>query len=1204
MVSERLNNIGHCVREQGGSAVTKLITGFLINLTICLLAMLSSAMAANSASSTPIPPNSNASLSPTGFAPIETIPNLPQSASSLVLSTDGRMLLAGGTDGVRLWDVHSGRLIRVFTGHASTVTSVVFTADGTQFLSASKDRTVKLWEVATGKLLRTTKLQTSATDLWDSKLAPDGNSVLVAPINSSPIDKTVKLFDVLSGRLIRTFPAEAWIGAICVAFSADGKRALSGGSGALGGGGKVKLWDVASGRLLKSFEGGHGQFEAVYLVAISPDGKRIVSGDANRTVIVWETDSGRMLQKLTLGPKAGWSRAASFSSDGTKLVTGANNDKAARVWDLQSGRLLQTIDFAYSGVGAALFLPNSSDAILSDDASALKLFDVRDGAERKSFGRRQKSFGHADFTADGSKIVSAVKSVTIWDAGTGQLDNVANHDGDWAAAVGLNGTRAVFKAPDNTLEFWDIAQQRTISIMRGHAKTVERVTLSPDGATVLSGSSDKTARIWDGATGKQLRSFTLTDQVIALDYSPDGKSVVAGDESGVLRRYDIASGKQLWNVKVSSLIVWSARFSPDGKFLIVGAIENAPLLLDASDGRVLRKYEGHTDSIFTGPVFSPDGKTFLSGSYDKTVRLWDTASGNVIFSKPVNSYLMKFSPDGRRILLNNEIIDAHTGESLVRLIISDGDQPEWVAVTPEGFFNASPHGADMLSVVHGIEVYAIDQFYQSLYRPDLIRDKLAGDPRGSVRAAAADLDLNKVIASGSAPDVGLTLLNRTPGQDPNDGTTVSAQAEIADHGGGVGRVEWRVNGVTAGVDAPAPGSVQPVQLTRSFSLDAGDNTIEVVAYNGANLIASIPTRLNVASQISAPSIVPPPSPAQSSPPAPVAVAKPRLLVLVAGVNEYADKRIKLSYAVSDAKSVAQGFQEAGQDLYQSVEIKLMIDAEVTRDKLGSAFEEMTSKAQSSDVFVLYLAGHGKTVDGRYYFVPQDFTVDGELTDKAVNASVKSKAIAQDQWQRWFASIPARKSLILFDTCDSGTLTGDAAETQQLEKGAANDRLAQATGRSIITASAGNEEALEGYRGHGLFTYELLDAINKADGDKSGTVEVNELAAYAYAQVSEISQKLFKQRQVPQMKITANYALAKQTRILQDEAIPVAEIKPDFQLAQTAQLQIQPSTGATVVRSLSAKTRVTVIESRSGWSLIASEGTPLGYIATHDLVPVQ
>jgi uncharacterized caspase-like protein len=196
-------------------------------------------------------------------------------------------------------------------------------------------------------------------------------------------------------------------------------------------------------------------------------------------------------------------------------------------------------------------------------------------------------------------------------------------------------------------------------------------------------------------------------------------------------------------------------------------------------------------------------------------------------------------------------------------------------------------------------------------------------------------------------------------------------------------------------------------------------------------------------------------------------------------------------------------------------------------------------------------------------------------------------------------------VILFDTCESGTLTGDAGETKTLERGAANDRLAEATGRSIITASSGSTEAIEGYHGHGLFTYNLLDALDKGDGDSNGTIEVTELAAFVYAQVVGISERVFKQRQEPQMKITLNYPLTRQTQVLKDDSPAIAlASKPTYQIAQTAQLQTTPSSGATIVRSLSAKTGVTVIKSEGGWSLIASQGKPLGYVATRDLAPIQ
>ena len=275
-----------------------------------------------------------------------------------------------------------------------------------------------------------------------------------------------------------------------------------------------------------------------------------------------------------------------------------------------------------------------------------------------------------------------------------------------------------------------------------------------------------------------------------------------------------------------------------------------------------------------------------------------------------------------------------------------------MAITPEGFFAASAHGAELLHVVRGLEVIGIDQVYQSLYRPDLVREKLSGDPRGLVRQAAARLDLEKVLASGNAPAV--RLLSPANGSSAST-PQVNAEAEITARAGGIGRVEWRVNGVTVGIDRPAaPPAGQPLRLTRGLALDAGDNTIEVVAYNGANLTASVPARATVTG------------------PAPVKAARARLFVLAIGLNKYADTRFDLAYAVPDAKALADALRITGKGLYRRGDVTLMRDADVNRDKIEKAFAQLARKVKPTDVFVFYVAGHGKTVDGRYYFVPQDF----------------------------------------------------------------------------------------------------------------------------------------------------------------------------------------------------------------------------------------
>ena len=174
-------------------------------------------------------------------------------------------------------------------------------------------------------------------------------------------------------------------------------------------------------------------------------------------------------------------------------------------------------------------------------------------------------------------------------------------------------------------------------------------------------------------------------------------------------------------------------------------------------------------------------------------------------------------------------------------------------------------------------------------------------------------------------------------------------------------------------------------------------------------------------------------------------------MLAVGLNDYADAELKLSYAVPDAKALAEALGEAGKGLYEDVEVTLVQDAAVNRERLAASFTALAGKVRPTDVFAFFIAGHGKTVDGRYYFIPRDFRRAGE---RITQRDVQAQGIAQEEWQAWFAGIPARKSMLIFDTCESGTLTGASPRDRASARGAANDRLAQATGRSILTASSG------------------------------------------------------------------------------------------------------------------------------------------------------
>ncbi len=1110
--------------------------------------------------------------------PIEVVPNVSGSSpESLALSPDGNFIAAGEYDGgVKLWDFATGRLLRSFLRHSKRVTSVKFVENGTQIVSASEDMTIKVWETATGKLLRTIELRSPAQYFWDIKLSPDGKRALTAQtIKGTDRAGVAKLWDVSTGRVIRTFRATP----MSVAFAPDGTRIVSGGSPIdHRPGGQITLWDATTGRLLRSFDS--EKFWSVSKVALSPDGSHIAS--AGPDVRIWNVASGRFIRIIAKDQTA----ALIFTPDSKTLLT-SDYDDVISMWDVASGRLIRT--YKKEGRTSLIWVfPDGVRALASNQG--LSLLDLESGKDLRKFGTAYSGIGDAKYSDDGTHLVSRYGGgSTSWNAKTGQLVVNARSQADntYSASFTRDGSRsAVWRWDVKKIRVVDTASERVLAEIDRPA-SITKIEISPDGNRVLGGGDTKDGMVlWDASTGKVLRTFQHTSSVNAVAFSPDGARVMSGTSDGNIKLWDAATGQAVWSYKdgPAVAIVWTLEFSLDASRLLA-TIDQKPKLLDARTGRLIHTFEGHQD-LTTYATFSRDASQMMSSSHDQTTRLWDVASGRLLRTFGHSASTIAFSPDGRRALLSGDLYDLATGAKIVGIV---GQDNEWLAITPEGYFVASEHGADALSIVNGLEVYSIEQFYQSLYRPDLVREKLAGDPRGLVRDAAANLDLTKALASGNAPVV--RIVSPDAGVSTTDGRIV-AEVEIEARGGGVGRIEWRINGLTVGVETltSQPLAGQPVRVARALVLNAGDNFVEVVAYNSINLIASVPARIAVAGPAVAPAT---PS------------TEPRLFVLAAGLNDYADRRFRLALAVNDANVLAQAFVEANKGLYRHVEVKVLRDAEVTRDRLDAAFNELVLKIAPTDTFVLYLAGHGKTVDGRYYFVPQNFKVEGELSDAAIDAAVKSQGISQEQWQRWFALVPARRSMILFDTCESGTLTGDESETKALERSGANDRLAQATGRSIITASGGAEAAFEGYNGHGLFTYNVLEALDRADSDGNGTIEVAELAAYVYAQVTSISERVFKQRQEPQMKIAANYALTRQARVLRDTAPVVAmESKPSYQLAQASQIKIQPSAGATVVRSLSAKSAVTVLKSDANWTLIASEGKPLGYVATRDLVPVQ
>jgi WD40 repeat protein len=549
---------------------------------------------------------------------------------ALAFSPDSRRLATGdGGRNLRLWDVASGKVI---WRADDSVMAVAFSPDG-RTLAAGGEERVRLCDAATGRELR--QLGGFPGLVRSVAFSPDGRLLAGAGMG-----KDIHVWDASTGESRAVLAGEGRPGTLWVAFTRAGGDAPL--LASAGEDRQVRLWDVVAGRLVETL----GECPAAAgALACSPDGKTLATGHSDGTIRLWDVPSRKEVRRLQAYPPAKSVQALAFSPDGRTLASGTYADGAVRLWDAQTGRPRRDFTGPSGGVDWLAFSDRGRSVVMTSHDQTLRRWDWGRDAEEVLFAwQAAPGFVAAALTPDGPAVAwHDLRTRLLWGRGSVKDRDARkitqSPDGVATLALSPDGRRLLTGAYGGVIRLWDVATGAELRTVRGLGQAPSALAFAPDGRTFVSGperSGQGGLTLWDATTGKDLLSFRCPGGMYRAAFSPDGRllTCLAGPAGNVQPHvWELATGAEFALPRAVENCS-AVGIAGDDRLLAVGecgppgAVPQpascAVVMVDLTTGKEVRRFPGQQGAV-TAVAFAADGRALASGGTDSTVLVWEVA---------------------------------------------------------------------------------------------------------------------------------------------------------------------------------------------------------------------------------------------------------------------------------------------------------------------------------------------------------------------------------------------------------------------------------------------------------------------------------------------------------------------------------------------------------------------------------------------------